>query len=309
MAENYGFFNGTKQTDGTYDRTYDASDFASFFAKFIGNGVYKGSGLNVVPKSGLTVTLKAGSAFVNGYWYELTEDMDFTLSVNSTSSTIYDLITITLDKTERKVYARKKENVYAGLPERSDTIYDLVVARISVGVGVSNITSSRIEDTRGNSSFCGYVTGLVDQLNVEEAFNQMRGQFDEWFTDIKDKLNSDVAGSLQSQINELEQKVGGQTAVVEKTTDENGGKYASTSMSFPSGFTKENSYVKSIGICKISGTGVGDSGVWYYGSKSGYDIDLSAKLNSSYIGITAYQEDGTISFVGRYKWRVVLEKL
>ena len=93
MAENYGFFNGTKQTDGTYDRTYDASDFASFFAKFIGNGVYKGSGLNVVPKSGLTVTLKAGSAFVNGYWYELSEDMDFTLSVNSTSSTIYDLIT------------------------------------------------------------------------------------------------------------------------------------------------------------------------------------------------------------------------
>ena len=111
MAENYGFFNGIKQTNGTYDRTYDASDFASFFAKFIGNGVYKGSGLNVVPKSGLTVTLKAGSAFVNGYWYELSEDMDFTLSVNSTSSTIYDLITITLDKTERKVYARKKENV------------------------------------------------------------------------------------------------------------------------------------------------------------------------------------------------------
>lgn len=301
MSENYGFFNSQKQTDGSYDRPYDANDFARFFSQFISNGVYKGDGLNVVPKDGLTVTLRAGKAFINGYWYELTEDVDFTLSANSASGTRYDLITITLDKTQRKIYARKKENVYAGLPERSDSVYDLGVARISVGVGTSTITGSMIEDMRANNDFCGFVTGLIEQVDFQSLFNQFQSQFDEWFDGIKNKLGTDIAGSLQNQIDDINEK----TVVIEKTTNEIGGLYIAYAVSFPSGFNKSNCYVKSIGIVKESGTGVGDDGKWYYGEQADYGIKIGASLSND-VGIRA---EADRSFKGRYKWRIVLEKI
>lgn len=305
MAENYGFFNGIKQADETYDRSYDASSFATFFSKFIGNGVYKGSGLNVVPKSGLTVTLKAGSAFINGYWYELTEDMDMTLSANTTSSSIIDLITITLDKANRKIYARKRENVPSGQPERSGSVYDLVVARITVEVGASTITSSRIEDTRTNTELCGFVTGMIDQLDAEGMFNQLKGQFDDWFSDIKNKLTSDVAGSLQKQIDDLKTDVENKTAVVTNTTTESGGLYMAYGFKYPSGFDKTNCYIKSVGVSKISGNGVGRIGTWYCGALKAYDIVVGATLDSE---ISVRAETDTSSFIGTYKWKVVLEK-
>ena len=105
MAENYGFFNAV-ETAGTYDRVYDASSFAKVFSLFMTNGVFakeKTSELQVKAKSGLTVTVKAGRAFIDGYWYELTEDMDVTISANTKSYAIKDVICCTLDKTERKV--------------------------------------------------------------------------------------------------------------------------------------------------------------------------------------------------------------
>ena len=93
MSEKSGFFNAL-QSGGVYDRIYDASDFASYFSSFIGNGVFVSpvDQLKVVAKSGRTVTVKKGKAFIDGYYYELTEDKDITLSVNNTSQTVTDLI-------------------------------------------------------------------------------------------------------------------------------------------------------------------------------------------------------------------------
>ena len=86
MAENSGFFNAI-ETAGVYDRVYDASDFAKLFSLFMTNGVFVNptDQLKVVAKSGLTVTVKAGRAFIDGYWYELTEDTTITMSSNTSA--------------------------------------------------------------------------------------------------------------------------------------------------------------------------------------------------------------------------------
>ena len=72
MAEYSGFFNA-QLVNEKYDRVYDAGNFAEYFSTFIGDGVFAepSNQLKVVPKSGLTVTLKAGKAFIEGYWYKL----------------------------------------------------------------------------------------------------------------------------------------------------------------------------------------------------------------------------------------------
>lgn len=205
MAERSGFFNAQQLSDGSYDRTYNASDFADFFASFIKSGVYADpiNQLKVVQKSGLTVTVKAGKAFIDGYYYELDEDKDITFSANATSYLITNAVALTLDKTERKISIKKKEQMSIDKPINTGTIHELILCTIKLSPATSIITDSIIVDRRPDDNYCGFVAGLIEQINFGELFSQMESQFNDWFDDIKGKLSGDVATNLQNQINEL----------------------------------------------------------------------------------------------------------
>lgn len=205
MAEKSGFFNSQELSDGSYDRTYNANDFAEYFASFVGNGVFADpiNQLKVVQKSGLTVTVKAGKAFIDGYHYELDEDMDITFSANTTSYTITDAIALTLDKTERKISLKKKEAVISDRPTNTGTIHELILCSIRLGVASISISDAMITDRRPNKEYCGFVAGLITQIDFTELYSQMESQFNEWFDSIKGKLSGDVATNLQNQIDAL----------------------------------------------------------------------------------------------------------
>ena len=320
MAETSGFFNAL-ESGGTYDRVYDANDFAEYFALFIGNGVFADpmNQLKVVPKSGLTVTLKKGNAFIDGYWYKLSEDMDFTLSPNGTSYAITDVIAVTLDKTNRVITAKKKEQVSSIVPVNNGVVHELIVASISLGVGVSSITEEMIADQRPYEDYCGFVTGTVDQIDAGEMFTQLEAQFNEWFNTIQGKLTSDVAGSLQTQIDDLDQKIDdvktevetniiGNTAVMEWVHEESGGAYFVTSAySLPDGFTQDNCYIKSAMLKKIKGTGMGVLYEWTTGSNEFWTwAELEAGDTVRFGGESP---GGALSWKGKYKIRIVVEKI
>ena len=205
MSERSGFFNVLQLSDGSYDRTYNASDFADFFASFIKSGVYADpvNQLKVVQKSGLTVTVKAGKAFIDGYYYELDEDKDITFSANATSYLITNAVALTLDKTERKISIKKKEQMSIDKPINTGTIHELILCTIKLSPATSIITDSIIVDRRPDDNYCGFVAGLIEQINFVELFSQMESQFNDWFNDIKGKLSGDVATNLQNQIDEL----------------------------------------------------------------------------------------------------------
>lgn len=330
MSQKSGFFDA-QLVGEQYDRVYEADDFAKYFSLFIGNGVFIDpiNQLKVVPKSGLTVTLKAGNAFIDGFWYSLTEDMDFELSPNSMNYAITDVIAITLNKSTREITAQKKEVVQSAFPINNGTIHELVVCSISVGVGVSNITESMITDKRAYKEYCGFVTGTVEQIDTDGMFSQFESQFNEWFSALKGKLTEDVAGSLQLQINDLEQKDNetnekvktltndfndfkkeelSKTIVVTKTVTETGGAYMSISIPFPSGFNKDNCYIKSMFVRKIAGEGVGVAGYDYYGYNAQNVISIGGTLKDDiYVELTRMSASGT--FKGTYKASVVLEKI
>lgn len=205
MAERSGFFNAQQLSDGSYDRTYNASDFADFFASFIKSGVYADpiNQLKVVQKSGLTVTVKAGKAFIDGYYYELDEDKDITFSANKTPYLITNAVALTLDKTERKINIKKKEQMSIDKPINTGTIHELILCTIKLSPATSIIMDSIIVDRRPDDNYCGFVAGLIEQINFGELFSQMESQFNDWFNDIKGKLSGDVATNLQNQIDEL----------------------------------------------------------------------------------------------------------
>lgn len=317
MAEKYGFFNANKNSDGSYDRTYDASDFSSFFKRLVGNGVFDGTGtgLQVVAKSGRTITLKAGAAYINGYWYELTEDMDFTLPVNNGASARTDLIVLQWSSISRSIKAATRTGVSTISANRETANYELVLADIKVGVSATEITNANIHDDRHDKNLCGIVTGLIEQIDATEAFKQMNAQFNEWFNTIKGQLSTDAAGNLQVQIDNtnkkittevdnLKTKVNGQTAVITKNIVCDGGAYDSFKLPLPSGFTEGNCMIIGYAAKMTSGTGFRRD--WCTGSDIDNAYSIYCTLNSDNtvtVGLTT-----NTSLRGNISFKVMLMK-
>lgn len=326
MAEYSGFFNANESESGVYDRVYNAEDFAQYFALFVGSGVFvnPANQLKVVPKKGLTVTVKAGKAFIDGYWYVLDEDMDITLSVNGTTNAVNDLILCVLDKSSRTISVTKRENASVLVPTNNGTVHELVLAIVYVGVGVSTLNSGNITDTRPDNTYCGYVGALVEQVDFGNLFAQMESQFNVWFDGIKGQLTEDAAGSLQIQVDELGQQVNGleqevdnvlkevvsqiseNTVVVRSDVTSTGGASVIYKLDIPDGFTSENCYVKSCMAKMVSGTGFSSN--WVYGAKVSNIYTVGCGLRSDGT-ISVALQGSTSGIEGSLKLMVVLEKL
>lgn len=210
MAEKSGFFNAREAEDGTYDREYDAEQFAEYFANFISNGVYANPAnqLKVVFNDStdkpFTVTVRNGKAYIDGYWYELTEDMEITIPVNTKAYAVKDVICCTLDKAERKISIVLKEGVIDDHPINNNTQHDLVLSTLLVQPNASKLNAKDITDKRPDKTYCGFVTGVLDQIDTTELFRQYDDAFQTWFNEMKDQLSTDAAGNLQNQIGVLE---------------------------------------------------------------------------------------------------------
>lgn len=206
MAEKSGFFNARETEVGTYDREYDAEQFAEYFANFISDGVYANPAnqLKVVfddsPSKPFVVIVRKGKAYIDGYWYELTEDMEITIPANTKPYAIKDVVCCTLDKTERKVSIVLKEDVTSDYPANNNTQHDLVLSTILVQPNASKLNAEDITDKRPDKTYCGFVTGMVDQIDTTELFKQYDDAFQNWFNEMKDQLSTDAAGNLQTQI-------------------------------------------------------------------------------------------------------------
>lgn len=214
MAEKSGFFNAREAADGAYDREYDAEQFAEYFANFVSNGVYANPAnqLKVVfddlPSKPFVIVVRKGKAYIDGYWYELTEDMEITIPANTKSYAIKDVICCTLDKTERKVSIILKEDVTSDTPVNNNSQHDLVLSTVVVQPNASKLNADDITDKRPDKTYCGFVTGVIDQIDTTELFKQYDAAFQTWFNEMKDQLSTDAAGNLQIQIGNLQTQTG-----------------------------------------------------------------------------------------------------
>ena len=154
--EKSSFFNSVSG-----DRTYKAEDWASYFAPLVGNGVcpVPSSGLQVVLGSGMTVTIREGKAWINGYFYE-TSDLAITLPTADGVLDRIDRIVLRWDLTARSITAKTKSSQTSSKPsapslQRDAEIYELALADIYVSAGTISISQSAITDRRDNTDLCG----------------------------------------------------------------------------------------------------------------------------------------------------------
>ncbi|MBS4171948.1 hypothetical protein [Bacillus sp. FJAT-49736] len=236
--EFYSFFNSVGG-----DRKYKADDWARYFSKFITNGVFPNiaSNLQVIADgTNMTIKLKPGAAWINGYMYENTSDLVLPIDVADGLLNRIDRVVIQLSYSERLIRAVVKKGAFLSSPvaptlQRDADMFELGIADIYVGKGITSVTQSIITDLRLNTSLCGMVASLA-QPDTTAIFNQYKDWFDRiskmhedeaqlyflafknkldldeqefnsWFDSIKGKLDGDVAAKLAGDLASLENDV------------------------------------------------------------------------------------------------------
>lgn len=212
MAVSSGFFNSVN-----HDRLYNADQLSSIFDGVITEGVYLnvGSAFKITPLSEAndTVIVGTGRAWFMHTWTYNDSDYTITLEPPNNFMERIDAIVIDVDKTES---VRKNSILYVQGTAASgatppvlineDNHKQYPIAYITRPAGTSSpVLSSQIQYLVGIS--CPVVTGPLEVINSENFFQQMQGEFDEWFNGIMDTMDENVVTNILAQIEELRQEI------------------------------------------------------------------------------------------------------
>ena len=182
------------------DRRYKAEDWANYFSSFISNGVMPlpSSGLQVVSGENMTVQLREGKAWINGYFYNNTDYLNLTLDFADGVLNRIDRIVIRWDLTARSILAKVKKGVPSAQPvaptlQRDADVFEIAVADVLINKGATAITQGNITDQRLNGKLCGVSAGIIQQIDTTEFNAQLQAWFKEYMDLSKKEFDSLVA--------------------------------------------------------------------------------------------------------------------
>ena len=211
MAITSGFFNSLNN-----DRLYTAEQMSEYYAGLLSDGVvqnYRG-GLQVLASAtpDMNVNVQSGRAYIDGRWMDVDAVEPLAITAAHVTLNRYTAVCVHLDLSSREMTLETIDGTAATSPTRptptasASDLY-LVLAYVYVAAGATSITAANISDQRANTEICGYVNGLVDQVDTTTLFLQwqaayetffadleaweanMRSQFDAWFDALTDELN------------------------------------------------------------------------------------------------------------------------
>lgn len=174
-------------SSGVDDRAYSDQNFRDYFATFVGNGVFAipSPQLQIKAKTGMIVEMQVGKAYMNGAYYENDENKLFTIAPSNATYARIDLIVLRLSATlGRAITSEYIQGVAASVPvkptlTRNDDIWELQLAQIRVSALATTITQANITDTRLDNNVCGFVTGIIEQIDGSTLYDQLNNLFHE----------------------------------------------------------------------------------------------------------------------------------
>ena len=152
------------------DRKYGVSDWVGYFAPLITNGVFGGGDkLKVTAGTGLTVSVAAGEACINGYRYTNTTPKTLTLAAANAYYARIDRVIVRWDKQARTMTAQVLTGEPSSAPVapnliRTAVVYDICLATVTVPANAT--AAGTITDTRADKDVCGTVSLLL-QLDAD----------------------------------------------------------------------------------------------------------------------------------------------
>lgn len=212
MAITYGYFNSLNG-----DRTYNADQMSEYFKGLVSDGVYEnvGDALQVLEShdpslSDMAVAVQTGRALIDCRWLE--NDAAYSVVLRpSHSLDRYTAIIVRLDYTHRLMTITSKDGTPASsptMPEMTNTesIKEICLAQIRVPARTSKISQSNITDMRASSQ-CGWVTGLIEQVDTSQLFLQWQTAYEEFYQNFQnwfDTLTSELTvGAYVTRFNKV----------------------------------------------------------------------------------------------------------
>lgn len=199
MAINFYFFNAV-ESGGTYDREYNAEDVTSYLDGLVGNGVFPtpSTSLQVRASSGMNVIVGAGSGWIHGHKLVNTADLTLTIEASDVVLNRIDSVIFYVDHTAREMGIEVKKGALGATPaapalQRDDERWEMCLAQIYVAKQAAAITAAAITDTRTNSSLCGIVQGLIQQIDTTTLWEQQQAAFDDWFESVRTQFQEVLA--------------------------------------------------------------------------------------------------------------------
>ena len=215
MAVKGYFYNAHLQESGVYDRLYNDEDFCRFMHNVIGNGVFPtpSTQLAVELTSGMGIKVLAGDSWIEGHKVQNTEDYTLIIDASDPIFSRIDRVVIFTDSSDsvraggiRVIKGTPAANPVAPELTRTNDIYELCLAEITIQPNATALTISDLRDTRPDSDICGWVAGLIQQVETDTLYNQweamyrnlyfamsewqedMKTQFDTWFYELSTQL-------------------------------------------------------------------------------------------------------------------------
>lgn len=194
MAITYGFFNSVNG-----DRLYNAAQIGRYLQYIVSDGVYayNSNSLQVLANDGMEVQVQAGRAMLDHHFMENDAPITLTLSAGGTQDRI-DGIIMYVDMTERACGIIVKEGTPAASPvrpalTRTSVRKEYMLASVYVTKLSSAISQANITDTRPDTTVCGWVTGLIKQVDTSTLFAQWQAAYEQAYADTQDYLAAQKA--------------------------------------------------------------------------------------------------------------------
>ena len=184
----YGFFNSV---DG--DRVYNADQMSTYFKGLVAqNGIFEhtGGAFKVNATTGLTLNVLSGRALINSKWV----DSDATENLNLTPAHVtlnrYSAVVLELNVSTRAITLKTVDGTPATNPVKpaivnTAEIRQLCLAYVYVPAGAETITQAQITDTRADTNICGWITGLINQVDTSNLFNQWQSAYEQYFAQME----------------------------------------------------------------------------------------------------------------------------
>lgn len=183
MAVTSGYFNSVNG-----DRLYNAEQMTLYFDGLISNGVYESIGdkFQVTAGEGMSVNVGTGRAMIKSRWVKNDSALSLSIDEASTQYNRMDAVVLKYDATARSIsVVVKKGTETSGMPNapdivRTNDVYELWLATVRVMKNTAAITQAMITDFR-TSSLCGYVTGLIKQVDTSTLFAQWQAAYEAYY--------------------------------------------------------------------------------------------------------------------------------
>lgn len=199
------------------DRKYNAEDMNRPYKDIISCGVFPNPSdqLQVFASTGMHVSVAPGGGiFGNGWAYNEGAEI---LTIEPAESTLSRIDAVVARRDESREVRNTTLAIVNGIPATSpvaptmthdDYVDEYCLATIHIRPGTTELLQSMITDTRADTSVCGWVTGLIDQVDTSTLFRQWESaywqqydkfldEFQVWWKGVRDILSNDKTAAAE----------------------------------------------------------------------------------------------------------------